>query len=177
MRGRIPTVSLAILAFVVTGCNSPRDTNANPDKAAPTAAAGAKTDKSADEAALRAVYQKIPQYAASGTVDSLAAFFADDGTEIMAGMPPAKGVEGARKAFAAAFGPMKSLKLTLGDVAVHVADSGDLAVVAAPYEFTYKDTKGKSQRDHGTTMTVFKKVSGQWKILYDTNISDIAPPQ
>ena len=36
------------------------------------------------------------------------------------------------------------------------------------------DPKGKKVDDHGTTMTIFKKFNGEWKILYDTNISAVA---
>ena len=40
---------------------------------------------------------------------------------------------------------------------------------------TYVDAKGKQAEDHGTTLTVFKKVNGQWKVLIDTNISEVPP--
>ena len=43
------------------------------------------------------------------------------------------------------------------------------------YHLTFSDPKGKKMEDHGTTMTIFKKANGQWKIPYATNISEVAP--
>ena len=89
-------------------------------------------------------------------------------------MPPAKGSADIQKTMTAVFGSLKDLKLSVGDIDVTVAEAGDLAVVKAPYQMSGKDPKGKAVNDHGTTMTIFKKVNGQWKILYDTNISEVA---
>jgi ketosteroid isomerase-like protein len=164
---------LAIFVFAAAACNSEKGDAAK----APGAAAAPKVDKSGDEAILRGFLQKAPQFAASNTVDSIAVMLADDGVEIMPGAPPAKGPEAARKLMSATFGSLKNLKMVLGDIEVHVSDSGDLAVAKAPYSFTAADAKGKPQQDHGTSLTVFKKVNGQWKMLYDTNISEVAPPQ
>jgi uncharacterized protein (TIGR02246 family) len=133
----------------------------------------AKADKAADEASLRAMYQRMPGQLASGDTSAWGALFTDDGVEIMAGMPPAVGREAVKKELASTFASMKNFKLTIGDAAVTVADAGDLAVVKAPYRLTYVDAKGKQVEDHGTTLTVFKKLSGQWKILIDTNISEV----
>ena len=138
------------------------------------AGAAAKVDKAADEAALRAIYQKMPQFAA-GDASGFAALFLDDGIEIMPGAPPAQGPAAVQKEFASVAASMKDLQITLGDPVVTVADAGDVAVVKAPYHLTYTGAKGKKAEDHGTSMTVFKKANGQWKILYDTNISEVAP--
>ena len=72
---------------------------------------------------------------------------------------------------------MKNLKITFGEPAVSSAGAGDLAVLQTSYRTTYTDPKGKAAEDHGSSMTVFKKVNGQWKILYDTNVSEVAPAQ
>jgi hypothetical protein len=52
-----------------------------------------------------------------------------------------------------------------------------IAVVKAPYRMTYTDAKGEKTDDHFTSLTVFRKVNAQWRILYDTNVSEVAPPQ
>jgi len=93
----------------------------------------------------------------------------------MPGAPPTQGPAAVTKEFAAALATMKNLNASVGDIVVTVSDAGDLAVVKAPYRMSFTDPKGKKAEDHGTTMTVFKKVNGQWKILYDTNISEVAP--
>lgn len=91
-------------------------------------------------------------------------------------MPPAKGREPVKKELASVVASMKDLKLEMiGDADVTVADRGDPAVVRAPYRMSYIDAKRKPIADHGTSLTVFKKVDGQWKILIDTNVSEVAP--
>jgi uncharacterized protein (TIGR02246 family) len=132
-------------------------------------------NKAADEAALRGIYQKLPNIMMTVDTATMSSLFLDDGIEMMPGAPPTQGPAAVTKQFAAAIGTMKNLNVTIGDIAVTVADAGDLAIVKAPYHMTFTDPKGKKLEDHGTTMTVFKKVNGQWKILYDTNISEVAP--
>jgi uncharacterized protein (TIGR02246 family) len=119
----------------------------------------------------------MPGELMSGDTASSAALFLDNGVEIMPGMPPTQGRPAVAKMFATVLASMKNLNITIGDAVVTIADAGDLAVVKAPYRMSFADAKGKKTEDHGTTMTVFKKVNGQWKILYDTNISEVAPPQ
>ena len=176
MRGRILTMSLAMTIPILAACGGSSSNATQGGAGVAQAGAAAKTDKAADEAALRAIYQKISGQFAAGD-SGYAALFADDGVEIMPGMPPTQGPEAAKKQVASVLASMKNLNLTMGDAVVTVADAGDLAVVKAPYHLTYTDPKGKKAEDHGTSMTVFKKVNGQWKILYDTNASDVAPPQ
>ena len=171
MRKRIVLCVSSIVLTVLASCSPAKDAAAKADAATPSA------QRADDEAALRAMYQKLPDMVAAADGAAIGAMFADDGVEVMAGMPPAKGPADAAKVVTASFSSLKNLKLTLGEIAVHVAASGDLAVVAAPYQMTGSDPKGKAITDHGTTMTVFKKVNGQWKILYDTNISEVPPPQ
>lgn len=40
---------------------------------------------------------------------------------------------------------------------------------------SFTDAKGKKQEDRGTTLTVLRKINGEWKVLYDTNLGEIAP--
>lgn len=44
-----------------------------------------------------------------------------------------------------------------------------------PYRMSFTDAKGKKQEDRGTTLTVLRKINGEWKVLYDTNLGEIAP--
>jgi len=173
MHGRILTSSLVVVVSLLAACDGK-----NPQKSdtGTVALAGTpKTDKAADEANLRAVYQKMPQQLMTGDIAGVTALFADDGMEVMNGMAPAKGRDAAQKALTAAFSPMKNLQASMGEVTVTIAESGDLAVVQAPYRVTFTDAKGKKAEDHGTSLTVFKKIDGQWRILYDTSVSDATP--
>lgn len=117
---------------------------------------------------------QIPQLA-TGDASGFAALFMDDGIEIMPAMPPTQGPEAVRKEYTTVAASMKDLQITLGEAVVTIADAGDLAVVKAPDHMTYTGPKVKKAEDHGTSMTAFKKVNGQWKVLCDTNISEVAP--
>lgn len=174
MRRRV-AVLLAIALPVAAACGGSSG-NATPG-ASGVAQAGSPgaANKAADEAALRAVYEKLPNALMHADTTYFASIFLDDGIEIMPGAPPTQGPAAVAKQFAAALATMKNLNATVGDVVVTVADAGDLAVVKAPYHLTFTDPKGKKMEDHGTSMTVFKKANGQWKILYDTNVSEVAP--
>jgi ketosteroid isomerase-like protein len=66
--------------------------------------------------------------------------------------------------------------MSVSDVVATVSDSGDLGVLKFTYQMSYTDPKGKKAADHGTSLTVLKKVNGQWKVLYDTNASEVAAP-
>jgi len=171
MRTRI-AVLLAIALPVFAACGGSAGSGAQNGVAQAGAAAG--TDRAADEAALRAIYQKMPAQVIAGDTSAIGALFPDDGVEIMAGAAPAQGHAAVAKQFAGVFASMKNLSITFGDAVVTVAGAGDLAVIKAPYQMSYTDAKGKKATDHGTTMTVFKKIDGQWKILYDTNVSEVA---
>ena len=174
MRRPIQMVWRAASVVIAASCGG-SSSNAAQNGSVAQAGGPAKTDKAADEASLRAIYQKMPSQLASADTAAVGALFTDDGVEIMPGMPPAVGREAVKKELATVVASMKNLKLSIGDAAVTVADAGDLAVVKAPYRMSYVDAKGKQAEDHGTTLTVFKKVNGQWKILIDTNISEVPP--
>ena len=176
MRRRILTVLLAAGIPVAAACSGSSNNATQSGAGVARSGEPAKVDKAADEAALRAIYQKMPQMA-TGDASAFAALFMNDGVEIMPGMPPAQGPDAVKKEYASVMASLKNLELSLGEAVVNIADAGDLAVVKAPYHMTYTDAKGKKAEDHGTSMTVFKKVDGQWKILYDTNVSEVAPQQ
>jgi uncharacterized protein (TIGR02246 family) len=174
MRRSIQLVGLAASISVAAACGGSSNRATQSGEVA-QAGGPAKADKAADEASLRAIYQKMPSQLMAADTAAVGALFADDGVEVMPGAPPTSGREAIKKEFASTFMSMKNLKLTIGDLAITVADAGDLAVVKAPYRTTYVDAKGKPAEDRGTTLTVFKKVNGQWKILIDSNISEVPP--
>lgn len=169
-------VWLAASIVVAAACGQ-SGSNAAQGSSVAQAGGPAKTDKAADEAALRAIYQKMPGQLTSADTSAIGALFLEDGVEIMPGMPLTKGRDAVKKELASVVASMKDLKLEMvGDAEVTVADAGDLAVVRAPYRMSYVDAKRKPIQDHGTSLTVFRKVDGTWKILIDTNISEV-PPQ
>ena len=174
MHSRTLVFTVAALAPFLAACSG-ASRDAADARSVMQAGAPAKTDKSADEAAIRAIYAKFLPAFAAGDAAAIAAPFADDGVEIQAGAPAAKGREAIQKMYAGLFSSMKNVTVRLGDLSVHVADAGDFAIVEGPFQMSFTDAKGKKQEDRGTTLTVFRKINGEWKVLYDTNVSEVAP--
>ena len=58
---------------------------------------------------------------------------------------------------------------------VSVAQSGELGVTSGTYDLTFRGPGGKPIADKGKYVTVWKKVSGQWKVIVDTYNSDLPP--
>lgn len=177
MRSRTLTVLVALAIPIAAACGRPSSDRTQSGANVAQAGGAATVDKAADEAALRATFQKMTEQLMTGDAAAFAAPFMDDGVEITPGMPPVTGPDAVGKEFASMLASMKNLKISFSDAVVTVADAGDLAVLKALYRMSYTDAKGKPGEDHGTSMTVFKKVNGQWKILYDTNVSEVAPGQ
>ncbi len=175
MRSRALVMLAAVAAPIAAACG--RSSSDQTQGGANVAQAGgaAKVDEAADEAAVRAIFQKMTSAIMAGDTKAFASLFMAEGLEMMAGAPPAKGPDAVSKEFASVLASMKNVKIDFSDPAVTVADAGDLAVLETPYRMTYIDGKGKSQEDHGSSMTVFRKLNGQWQVLYDTNISEVAP--
>jgi ketosteroid isomerase-like protein len=60
---------------------------------------------------------------------------------------------------------------------VEVAKSADLAYVSGTYEETMNDASGKSVKDHGKYVEIFKKqADGTWKVVADIWNSDLPAP-
>jgi uncharacterized protein (TIGR02246 family) len=174
MRRRILLSLPSLLAPLLISCGGSSDSAATSDSGVKLAgASAAKTDKSADEAAIRAIYEKMAGQMNATDATGITALFADDGSEMMPGMPAARGHDAIQKLMTTVFSSMKNLKVTIGASNVAVSDAGDLAVITAPYQISSTDAKGKKLTDHGTTMTIFRKINGQWKILYDANVSEV----
>ena len=57
---------------------------------------------------------------------------------------------------------------------VEVAKAGDLAYVSGTYEETMNDASGRSVKDHGKYVEIFKKqADGTWKVVADIWNSDL----
>jgi ketosteroid isomerase-like protein len=67
----------------------------------------------------------------------------------------------------------KDLKLTFQPTSILVGDGGDLAAEQGTYQISFTGPKGKKIEDHGNYVTVWKKVGGQWKVLYDINAWEV----
>jgi uncharacterized protein (TIGR02246 family) len=173
MRRCISMVSVVVAVSMAAACGRSSGSAGQSSTAVVQAGSIGGVDKAADEAMLRAIYQKFPTQITAKDTASIAALFMDDGVEVTPGMSPAQGHAAISKTFASLFAAQKNLEVSFGDLTITVADAGDVGVIKAPYRMTFTDLKGKKGEDHGTTLTVFRKVNGQWKMLYDSNISEV----
>ena len=104
----------------------------------------------------------------SGDAAALAALYTSDAKLMAPGAEPASGTAAIKAFFTADIAQGGKNALTLGDV----VGFGDYALETGGWVAT--DANGK-HLDHGTFMTLHKKVSGGWKIYRDTWNSSMAP--
>ncbi len=163
--------ALGLLALVLaTGCNQSKSAAMTRDT---TAAGPRKVDKAAEEQAIRAIGRKWEKMFADRDSSGMAALFADDGYEMPPNAKAMKGPEEVRKGFGEMIRTSKDLKLTFQPTSILVGDGGDLAAEQGTYQISWTGPKGKKIEDHGNYVTVWKKVGGQWKVLYDINASEV----
>jgi ketosteroid isomerase-like protein len=110
----------------------------------------------------------------SKQIDAIVELYADDAVELPSNTPLIRGRTAIREWYKGwLLDP--SNHLTFETVDVVVASSGDLAYERGTYRFTMKTPKGSSE-DVGKYVTVWTRVRGEWKVLADTNASDLPAP-
>ncbi|HET6348378.1 MAG TPA: nuclear transport factor 2 family protein [Candidatus Krumholzibacteria bacterium] len=99
-------------------------------------------------------------------VDSICPLFARNAIEMQANTPPIKGSE-AICTWYRGWLLDPNVTGTFAAEGFDIATSGDFAVEHGNYTFTTK--KGDTTlKDQGKYLTVWTRVDGQWKVLYDT---------
>lgn len=133
---------------------------------APQAAPPADT-RAADEAAIRKLENEWIQAMQTKQVAAWTAYYADDAIVMPPGEPPATTREAIAKAIA---GVLSLPGLTISGQAgkVEIARSGDLAYVQGSYDVAFRDRRGKTMREHGKYLNVWRKqADGGWKCVID----------
>ena len=136
-----------------------------PAPAPDTHDADVKAIKDAEAAWVVACATKDPE--------KIAAFYTDDGSLLLNGMPIVTG----KANVAAGWKTVTSdpnFSLTFTATRVDVAKSGELGFTQGAYTMTVSDPKTKkSVTDKGKYLTVWKKqADGSWKAVEDTAVSD-----
>ena len=126
----------------------------------------------ADEQAIRAAIREYLQAVASKDPDAAVNMFTDDAVFLFAGMPLVRGQSGLRSAFA---GLMQTpgFSLTFEPTDLELSQAGDMAYELGTYRLSLDDPEGHVD-DTGKYLTVWRKVSGRWKIAADAPSSDLA---
>jgi uncharacterized protein (TIGR02246 family) len=166
-----PVIAAAVASCVDKSAETVDSTTAPASVAAPNAAS-----MKADEDSVRALSKRWSDMIAAHDTVAIGALFADDGAEFAPGFPSAKGPAAVTRSWAGLYKLGKDVKLTPTTSDITVSQSGDIAVERSTYQLTWTDAKGKAMSDHGNSVTVYKKVNGQWKVFADIAASEVPPP-
>jgi uncharacterized protein (TIGR02246 family) len=135
--------------------------------------APADDTKSAIEKALRHLDAQWSAAAGAKDVDKTVSYYATDAIV----MPPNASSATAKEAIRSAWKEMlasSGAAISWKATKVEVAKSGDLACVSGTYEEAMTDASGKSVKDHGKYVEVWKKqADGSWKVVADIWNSDL----
>jgi uncharacterized protein (TIGR02246 family) len=104
---------------------------------------------------------------------TLASFYAEDATWLPPNAPMIKGRSTLEAAFRKQFAGPAVLKLTPTESVI----AGDLAFSVGTYTVTVPVEGGGSLTFPAKYLTVFKRVGNDWKIAYDMQNADQAPPK
>src|SRR5947207_3660001 len=125
------------------------------------------------EQALRDLDAKWSAAAGAKDVDKTVSYYSEDAAVMPPNAPSAKTRETIRSAW-------KEMLTTPGAAIrwkatkVEVAKAADLAYVSGTYEEAMTDASGKSVKDHGKYVEVWKKqADGTWKVVADIWNSDL----
>ena len=129
-----------------------------------TSIAFGQTRGKAEDTLLAAdvAWEKV--YAAKDLAKAVA-FCDEHGSMLVPNAPIATGKEALSKAIASDFAQGNT---TWHPNKVGVARSGELGYTSGTTELTFKDPSGKTVTSKGHYLTVWKKVDGSWKVLFDS---------
>jgi len=128
--------------------------------------------RAADEAAIRAASAEWAKAAEAKDLEKFLSFYADDAALFYPGSPLVTGADGRRKAWDSLL-KMPDLAMTFATTKVEVARSGDLAYETGTYDMSSKEKSGKTKREKGKYIVVWKKQANRsWKALLDTYNAD-----
>ena len=133
--------------------------------------AAAAATRAADEAAIRAATSTLEQGVETKDLDKAVSAYEDNAVLFVPKAPASVGKDAVRRAWQGLLAA-PGLKLALHVTAVDVARSGDIAVERGTFQIVTTDKEGKPNTETGQLVIVWKKVSGSWKIIADTNADD-----
>lgn len=118
---------------------------------------------------------KIERFYKAEDVDSLAMYFADNCIQMPPNSPPTIGLDAFKKGWQQAF---QFGEWIFNLETQEVKLSGPLAVERGTYtlDFTANDSSPlPSFSDRGNYVVLWERINGQWKIVWDAPVSEVAP--
>jgi uncharacterized protein (TIGR02246 family) len=129
-----------------------------------------KVDLNAEEQAIRSISMKWLEISKSHDAAAEAALFADNGVAFRENQEPAVGQTAIQKLVTQTQEQNpKEVSNWITD-RVEIAASGDLAIEYGSWTQTGLGLGG-TEEDHGTFVTVYRKVNGTWKVSADISVS------
>ena len=130
-------------------------------------------DRNAEEARLLEMSREWSRTAATGNVDAVMSYWADDAVVMMAGLPTFTGKDEIRSYVAQSFN-MPGFAIRWEPLEAHVSASGDLGYIVERTEVTLPDAAGQRVTHQFRAVSIWRKDAGQdWRNIVD--ISN-APP-
>ena len=128
----------------------------------------ATSDSRAGEAALMATSRAWAQAAASGDVDRIVSYWADDAIVLAPDQPAIVG-KAAIRAFVTQSGALPGFSITWEPEQARIAASGDVGYLVEHNRVTFADSTGTRHTQFGKAVTIWRKdASGAWKCIVDT---------
>ena len=105
--------------------------------------------------------------AATGNVDSIVSYWADDAVILSPGVPAIRGISEIRDYVAGAVN-IPGFKISWVPLNAVVSESGDIGYIFEENEVTVNDSLGKPVTTYNKGITIWKKQSdGKWKNVVD----------
>ena len=151
---------MVALSCITAGCAK----TANDGADAAPAAAAAPADRSADTQTIIALDSGWMRNVIAKNVDSLMTYYAPDAVSMGFGSAPASGTDQVRATYT------EMVKSTIADPtinpgAVSFSDDGTMAFDHGTYSMTVTPPGGKTTKESGAYLNVWKKMDGQWKLV------------
>jgi ketosteroid isomerase-like protein len=117
------------------------------------------------------------RWVVAGQVDSIMSrYYAPDAVLLVAGSPPLRGTDAIRAVYDS-FNKMGHVRGRIQLSSLVAADS--IATDVGTYSLEIRDRTDTSKvvmSDHGNYTTAFIRRNGEWRAIYDSNVSEVPPP-
>ena len=112
---------------------------------------------------------------AAGDVKKMLSFYADDAINVSPNEAPIRGREAIDADLQNMVASMKKTSQKVVTTREKAEISGDLGYVEGEYLNTGRRSNGEAVETRGTFLDIWKRINGQWKIVYST-YNQINPP-
>lgn len=127
-----------------------------------------------EESRLMEISREWSRSAASGDVDTIMNYWADDAVVMMAGLPTFTGKEAIRAYVAESFN-IPGFAIRWEPLEAHVSASGDLGYILEQTEVTLPNAAGTPTAQRFRAVTIWRKDGGRWRNVVDISNPDPAP--